>query len=153
MSLRPNGNLFRLPVNWNMRQSESMVGSRSIEIYLKRERVPEHLPDTRYKLNVAQPNLAWLNLTDDVEMLKHLPFLGLDLDQTFLQCLWVTAHPIDLWDPQVTFYRPSKCHLKARRNSQDIPVGLALNYLGRANNKPPFQLAMDAILYLEPEYI
>lgn len=58
MSLRPNGNLFRLPVNWNMRQSESMVGSRSIEIYLKRERVPEHLPDTRYKLNVAQPNLA-----------------------------------------------------------------------------------------------
>lgn len=33
------------------------------------------------------------------------------------------------------------------------PEGWALNYLGRANNKPPFQLATDAILYLKPEYI
>lgn len=32
----------------------------------------------------------------------------------------------------------------------DIPVGLALNYLGGA---PPFQLAMDTILYSRLEYI
>jgi hypothetical protein len=51
--------------------------------------------NTRYKLNVAQADLAWFDLSlDDTEMPKHLPFLDPDLDCRSLQYLGVSIRSI-----------------------------------------------------------